>query len=168
MRFGKALTVPLALFFAFSVLSRQITGVPGAQVEILKSLSNPVLQPQVSQQTLKGKVDGVKPIIEKLTLTLNEVPKEQVKTTYKKYVFSERSIENPTRHITLKEQRFSSNFTQHWLFANIPQVIHAQGPPNTPDWTISLIYLQNSGVNYIEPKITNSSCWRVCLLVSRT
>ena len=166
MKLGKRLILPLALFFAFSILARQITGVPSAQVEILKSLHGVVGLSEGVQQDSKNTPNHIAAPYEEKSSSLSSTPIEDSKTTYKKYVFSDRVIEKPLASTHLPSYTLGIKFQDLWLLSNLPQVIHAQAPPSTPEASTSLISENKSGVKYIE-EITYSGCWRVCLLIGR-
>ena len=166
MKLGKRLILPLALFFAFSILARQITGVPSAQVEILKSLHGVVGLSEGVQQDSKNTPNHIAAPYEEKSSSLSSTPIEDSKTTYKKYVFSDRVIEKPLASTHLPSFTLGIKFQDLWLLSNLPQVIHAQAPPSTPEASNSLISENKSGVKYIE-EITYSGCWRVCLLIGR-
>mgnify|MGYP006275575167 CR=1 FL=1 len=112
------------------VLSRHITGVPGAQVEIFRTL--------VSNKAVEKLVDNSKiPLIDPShqdcgshTISINQQTNFENKSSYKKYVSPDKNV-NYKQIPQLAENNYhSTSFTQFWLFSTLPQVIHANDPPH--------------------------------------
>ena len=163
MKLGKRLILPLALFFAFSILARQITGVPSAQVEILKSLHGVVGLSEGVQQDSKNTPNHIAAPYEEKSSSLSSTPIEDSKTTYKKYVFSDRVIEKPLASTHLPSYTLGIKFQDLWLLSNLPQVIHAQAPPlMSIDRQITHPLTPNRG-KLIYDEVFNSSSRGVCI-----
>ena len=137
-----------------------MTGAPGAQVEILKSLNH---SKKVVQDS--GKNAPINSEIKKSTSDSNLSQEKDVtnKSTYKKYISSDKSITNKTNLVFESPKELSSEFTQFWLFSNLPQVIHAQAPPVQPVKTLHSNSFTGKRGNLRNENSKDSSFRGVCI-----
>ena len=118
------------IFLGLLVLSRHITGAPGAQVEIFRSL---VVNKAVEKQIERSQLPLLDPSQQDCGIqgsSMNKQTHTENKSAYKKYVSPEKTLNyKPVPELALSNYQ-SSSFTQFWLFSSLPQVIHANSPPH--------------------------------------
>ena len=159
--------VLLGFFFVLAVLSRQITGAAGAQVEIfnqelLNSIKVHAINPSPNSITDSELV--IKSFHERLKGD-DKKPKE---TVYKKYLAPDNISLSPTNllfttyshHSTLSLSQQSSSFT--------PLDVRAQSPPSVATYRSHVSTRTHlEGFINCDSKQDNSG-WRFCLHSSRT
>ena len=119
----------VAIVLGLLVLSRHITGAPGPQVELLRSLYGSessvvaaannqavLIDPSKVDCNLEGSIFKSKKI-------------EEDKHVYKKYISPEKFLTHKQTPQLASQNYPSTSFTQFWLFSTLPQVIHANDPP---------------------------------------
>ena len=138
----RSITSSFVALLALLILSRHITGVPGAQVEIFRNLVvNTHLQKIHSIQFDTNSIHDLRSpellaakssfaqCLQKST-SANKDSSNGQKSIYKNYVSPDKTI-NAARLTNFKKSNYqSTSFTQFWLFSNLPQVTHANGPPS--------------------------------------
>ena len=137
----RSITSSFIALLALLILSRHITGVPGAQVEIFRSLvvnthlqnmhsiqfSTTSVHDLGSPELLTAKSSSAQ-CLQKTTSAKKDNSNEQ-KSTYKSYVSPDKIIFNYHLKNFTESNYQSTSFTQFWLFSTLPQVIHANSPP---------------------------------------
>jgi len=119
----------IGLFLVMTVLSRHITGAPGAQVELLRSLVSNETVESASDRSNLPLIDPRQEDCASSNSMVNHKNGDENKSIYKKYV-------SPDKYTTYREiqqvatQNYhSTSFTQFWIFSTLPQVIHSNDPP---------------------------------------
>ena len=117
------------IFLGLLVLSRHITGAPGAQVEIFRNL---VVNKAVEKQIERTQLPLIDPSQQDCGIHGSSINKQthfENKTSYKKYVSPEKILNYKSVPELAQSNYQSTSFSQFWLFSSLPQVIHAQSPP---------------------------------------
>ena len=111
------------------VLSRHITGAPGAQVEVFRNLIN--------NKAVEAKIQEAPPLLidpsiqdcSSDSFLFGQKTRVENKSSYKKYVSPEKTLDYKQIPQIAQSNYQSTAFSQFWLFATLPQVIHANDPP---------------------------------------
>ena len=124
----RPITIVFILFLGLTVLSRHTTGVPGAQVEVFRSL--------VANKAVEKEIERSKPLIDPTlqncgsqSSSMAQKTNVENKSSYKKYVSPDKTLTYKQLPQLAQSNYQSSSFTQFWLFSTLPQVIHANDPP---------------------------------------
>jgi hypothetical protein len=136
--------VIIAIFLGMLILSRHITGAPGAQVELLRSLVSSETVASASDRSNPPLIDPRQEVCASSNSMVNRKNGDENKSIYKKYI-------SPDKYTTYREVQqvaaqnyHSTSFTQFWIFSTLPQVIHSNDPPRNR--AIDL-YFFNSPIN---------------------
>ena len=118
------------IFLGLLVLSRHITGAPGAQVEIFRNL---VVNKAVEKQIERTQLPLIDPSQQDCGIHGSSINKQthfENKSSYKKYVSPDKNLSYKQIPQLAENNYHSASFTQFWLFSTLPQVIHANDPPH--------------------------------------
>ena len=119
----------VAIFLGMLILSRHITGAPGAQVELLRSLASNETIKNFSDRSNLPLIDPRQEGCSSLYSILKHKNNQENKTFYKKYVLPDKYISSQKIQHLVTQNYQSTSFTQFWIFSTLPQVIHSNDPP---------------------------------------
>ena len=125
----RPITIVFILFLGLMVLSRHTTGVPGAQVEVFRSL---VANKAVEKEIERSQLPLIDPTLQNCgsqSSSMAQKTNVENKSSYKKYVSPDKTLTYKQLPQLAQSNYQSSSFTQFWLFSTLPQVIHANDPP---------------------------------------
>ena len=125
----RPLASAFVLLLGLLVLSRHITGVPGAQVEVFRTLIN---NKAVEKQIERTQVPLIDPTLQDCAShgsSLSQKTHVENKSSYKKFVSPEKTLDYRQIPQLAQSNYQSTSFTQFWLFSTLPEVIHANDPP---------------------------------------
>lgn len=121
--------VAVAIFLGVLILSRHITGAPGADIELFRSLVGSETVEKSMERTNLLLIDPRQENCASSKSVMNHKSKDENKSSYKKYVSPEKFTSfQAIEHIATQNYQ-STSFTQFWIFSTLPQVIHSNDPP---------------------------------------
>jgi hypothetical protein len=119
----------VAIFLGMLILSRHITGAPGAQVELLRSLVSNDTVESASDRSNPPLIDPRQEDCASLNSMVNHKNGDEHKSTYKKFVSTDKYSSYKEEVQVATQNYHSTSFTQFWIFSTLPQVIHSNDPP---------------------------------------
>jgi len=121
--------VAVAIFLGVLILSRHITGAPGADIELFRSLVGSETVEKSMERTNLLLIDPRQENCASSKSVMSHKSKDENKSSYKKYVSPEKFTSfQAIEHIAIQNYQ-STSFTQFWIFSTLPQVIHSNDPP---------------------------------------
>lgn len=134
----------VAIFLGMLILSRHITGAPGADMELFRSLVGSETVEKSMERTNLLLIDPRQENCASSKTIMSHKSNEQNKNSYKKYVSTEKFTSYREIQQIATQNYQSTSFTQFWIFSTLPQVIHSNDPPRNR--AIDL-YFFNSPIN---------------------
>ena len=125
-RVPKAVVV---IFLGMLILSRHITGAPGADIELFRSLIGSETFEKSMDRTNLLLIDPRQENCASSKSVMSHRSKDENRSSYKKYVSPEKFTSYQEIQQIARQNYQSKSFSQFWIFSTLPQVIHSNDPP---------------------------------------
>ena len=161
----KKYRVLLGLFFALSILSRQITGASGAQVEIFNQTFLQTHQHNIAEKSIHVNPTNTNQLITEHNKALTLIKKTSKEVIYKKYKTQDlhTNIDNEGSYKLIEAPKLNGYSSFH--ASHKPIFVNSLSPPYVSDLgTHSLTKYSNGGI--VNHGLEKSNCYRGISLFS--